>query len=170
MYVGFGYDVHRFRKGRLLILGGVRIENHKGLSGHSDADVLIHALMDALFGAAGLNDIGHFFPSTDPKYKNISSICLLEFVYGELRKQNFYINNVDIVVIAEEPKICPFINDMKQNISKVIKLKKERIGIKATSNEKLGFLGRCEGIAATAVVSIGRDKKNDYKNLQHSYK
>ena len=165
MYIGFGYDVHRLKKGRLLILGGVRIENSRGLDGHSDADVLIHALMDALLGAAGLNDIGQFFPNTYPKYKNISSIRLLEFVYQELRKQNFYINNVDVVVVAETPKIYPFIDNMKQNISKTIKLEKERIGIKATTNEKLGFLGRGEGIAAMVVASIGRDKKDDYKNL-----
>ena len=167
MYIGFGYDVHRLKKGRLLILGGVRIENSRGLGldGHSDADVLIHALMDALLGAAGLNDIGQFFPNTYPKYKNISSIHLLEFVYEELRKQNFYINNVDVVVVAETPKIYPFIDNMKQNISKTIKLEKERIGIKATTNEKLGFLGRGEGIAAMAVASIARDKKDDYKNL-----
>ncbi|MDR1511687.1 MAG: 2-C-methyl-D-erythritol 2,4-cyclodiphosphate synthase [Endomicrobium sp.] len=165
MYIGFGYDVHRFNEDRLLVLGGVKIKNSKGLGGHSDADVLIHSLMDALLGAAGLNDIGHFFSSTDPKYKNISSICLLEFVYEKLEKQDFYVNNVDVVVLAEVPKIYPFIDDMKQNISRVIKLQKERIGIKATTNEKLGFLGRCEGIAAMTIASISRDKKYDDKNL-----
>ncbi|GHT50430.1 2-C-methyl-D-erythritol 2,4-cyclodiphosphate synthase [Endomicrobiia bacterium] len=158
MYVGFGYDVHRFKEGRELILGGVKIKNTKGLDGHSDADVLVHALMDALLGAAGLNDIGHFFPNTDPKYKNISSVCLLEIVYKELKKKKFSINNVDITVVAEAPKIYPFIAEMKTNISKVIKLKKERIGIKATTNEKIGFLGRGEGIASMTVASI---KKNN---------
>jgi len=165
MYTGLGYDIHRFKKGRLLVLGGTIIKSSRGLNGHSDADVLVHALMDALLGAAGLNDIGHFFSNTDPKYKNISSMSLLGFVYERLRKQNFYVNNIDVVVVAEAPKIYPFIDDMKQNISQTIKLEKERIGIKATTNEKLGFLGRCKGIAAMAVASIDRSKKDDDKNL-----
>ena len=154
MYIGYGYDVHRFKKGRKLVLGGVRIQNPKGLDGHSDADVLLHALMDALLGAAGLNDIGHFFPNTDIKYKNISSLLLLEYVYKELKKKNYKINNIDITVIVESPKIYPFIDNMKTNISKVLNLSNQRIGIKATTNEKIGFLGRGEGIAAMAVVSI----------------
>jgi 2-C-methyl-D-erythritol 2,4-cyclodiphosphate synthase len=154
MYVGLGYDAHRFKKGAKLVLGGVRIKNDKGLCGHSDADVLVHALMDSLLGAAGLNDIGHFFPNTDAKYKNISSIYLLEIVYKELKKRRFSINNVDITVVAEAPKIYPFIDQMKANISKVIKLKKEQIGIKATTNEKMGFLGAGIGIASMAVASI----------------
>lgn len=154
MYIGYGYDVHRFKKGRKLVLGGVRIQSPKGLDGHSDADVLLHALMDALLGAAGLNDIGHFFPNTDIKYKNISSLLLLEYVYKELKKKNYKINNIDITVIAESPKIYPFTDDMKTNISKVLNLPKQRIGIKATTNEKMGFLGRGEGIGAMAAVSI----------------
>ncbi|MDR3330782.1 MAG: 2-C-methyl-D-erythritol 2,4-cyclodiphosphate synthase [Endomicrobium sp.] len=154
MYIGFGYDVHRFKSGCKLILGGVKIETHKGLCGHSDADVLVHALMDALLGAAGLGDIGHFFPNTDSKYKNISSIFLLEFIFQELKKQKFSINNVDITLLAESPNIHPFIGGMKENISKAIRLKKERIAIKASTNEKMGFLGRCEGIATMAVASI----------------
>ncbi|MDR1434648.1 2-C-methyl-D-erythritol 2,4-cyclodiphosphate synthase [Candidatus Endomicrobiellum devescovinae] len=154
MYIGYGYDVHRFKKGRKLVLGGVRIQSPKGLDGHSDADVLLHALMDALLGAAGLNDIGHFFPNTDIKYKNISSLLLLEYVYKKLKKKNYKINNIDITVIAESPKIYPFSDDMKTNISKVLNLPKQRIGIKATTNEKMGFLGRGEGIAAMAAVSI----------------
>jgi 2-C-methyl-D-erythritol 2,4-cyclodiphosphate synthase len=164
MYIGFGYDTHRLKKGRELILGGVKIVASEGLDGHSDADVLMHALMDALLGAAGLNDIGHFFPDTDPKYKDVSSISLLESVYKELKKQNFSVNNVDITVIAEAPRICPFIDGMKENISKAIELKKERIGIKATTNEKMGFVGRGEGIAAVAVASIVRGKKDDDKS------
>jgi 2-C-methyl-D-erythritol 2,4-cyclodiphosphate synthase len=156
MYIGFGYDVHRLKKGKELILGGVKIVAFEGLDGHSDADVLVHALMDAMLGAAGLNDIGHFFPDTDPKYKDVSSISLLESVYKELKKQNFSINNVDITVIAEAPRIYPFIDDIKENISKAIELKKEKIGIKATTNEKMGFAGREEGIAAVAVASIVR--------------
>ena len=154
MFIGFGYDVHRFKKGRKLVLGGVEIAARKGLDGHSDADVLIHALMDALLGAAGLNDIGHFFPNTNPAYKNISSIKLLEIVYKELKKRNFKINNVDMTIIAEAPKIYPHIEAMKENISKTIKLNTARIAIKATTNEKMGFIGRGEGIAAMAIVSI----------------
>ena len=154
MFAGLGYDVHRFKKGRKLILGGVEIASPRGLDGHSDADVLIHALMDALLGAAGLNDIGHFFPNNDPAYKGASSISLLKTVYAELKKRKYSVNNADITLIAEEPKIFPFIEEMKENISKALKLKKERIGIKATTNEKMGFLGRKEGIAAMAVASI----------------
>ncbi|MCL2485502.1 MAG: 2-C-methyl-D-erythritol 2,4-cyclodiphosphate synthase [Endomicrobia bacterium] len=154
MFAGLGYDVHRFKKGRKLILGGVEIASPKGLDGHSDADVLIHALMDALLGAAGLNDIGHFFPNTDPAYKNISSIKLLEIVYKELKKKSFKINNVDMTIIAEAPKIYPHIDQMKENIAKSIKTNKTRIAIKATTNEKMGFIGRGEGIGAMATVSI----------------
>jgi 2-C-methyl-D-erythritol 2,4-cyclodiphosphate synthase len=154
MFIGFGYDVHRFKKERKLILGGVEIAASKGLDGHSDADVLLHALMDALLGAAGLDDIGHFFPNDDAEYKNISSLKLLEAVYNQLKKRNFKINNVDMTVIAETPKIAPFIGDMKENISKTLKLNKARIAVKATTNEKMGFIGRGEGIAAMAVASL----------------
>jgi 2-C-methyl-D-erythritol 2,4-cyclodiphosphate synthase len=164
MYIGFGYDAHRLKKGRELILGGVKIAASEGLDGHSDADVLVHALMDALLGAAGLSDIGHFFPDTDPKYKCVSSISLLESVYKELKKQKFSVNNVDVTVIAEAPRICHFIDAIKENISKAIELKKERIGIKATTNEKMGFAGRGEGIAAVAVASIRQGKKDDDKS------
>jgi len=159
MYIGFGYDVHRFKQGRELVLGGIKIPCRKRLEGHSDADVLIHALMDALLGAAGLDDIGHFFPNTNPKYKNISSIYLLKLVYRELSKRDFSVNNIDVVVIAETPKIYPFISGMKRNISEAVELREERIGIKATTNEKMGFLGRGEGMAVTAVVSINKGKK-----------
>jgi 2-C-methyl-D-erythritol 2,4-cyclodiphosphate synthase len=154
MYIGFGYDVHRFKKGRKLLLGGVEIQSSKGLDGHSDADVLLHALMDSLLGAAGLNDIGHFFPNTDSKYKNISSILLLECVYKELKKKKYKINNVDVTIVAETPKIYPFIDKMKINISKTLKIPEQRVGIKATTNEKMGFIGRGEGIAAMSVASI----------------
>jgi 2-C-methyl-D-erythritol 2,4-cyclodiphosphate synthase len=154
MYIGFGYDIHGFQDNRKLVLGGIIIEDHRGLSGHSDADVLVHALMDALLGAVGLNDIGHFFPNTNPKYANISSISLLELVYKELKNRKFYVNNVDITVVAEVPKIYCFIDDIKENISKTIKLKKERIGIKATTNEKIGFIGHNEGIAVMAIASV----------------
>ncbi len=159
MYIGFGYDVHRLKKGKEFILGGVKIVASEGLDGHSDADVLVHALMDALLGAVGFNDIGHFFPDTDPKYKDVSSIFLLESVYKELKKQKFSVNNVDVTVIIESPRIYPFISDMKENISKAIELKKERIGIKATTNEKMGFVGRREGVAAMAVASVRQGGK-----------
>lgn len=159
MYIGFGYDVHRFKKGRKLFLGGIEIESPKGLDGHSDADVLIHALMDALLGAAGLDDIGCLFPNTDPKYKGISSIKLLGEVYKELNKKNYKVNNVDMTIIAEFPKIAPFTDKMKTIIAKTLKLNKNRIGIKATTNEKLGFIGRGEGIAAMAVASLSKTKR-----------
>ncbi|MDR2676497.1 MAG: 2-C-methyl-D-erythritol 2,4-cyclodiphosphate synthase [Endomicrobium sp.] len=158
MYIGFGYDVHRFKNGKNLVLGGVKIANYEGLDGHSDADVLVHALMDAFLGAAGLDDIGHFFPNTDTRYKDISSIFLLEYVYKKLSKKNFSISNVDTVIIAETPKIYPFIKAMKKNISKVIRLENEKIGIKATTNENIGFIGRNEGIAAMATVLIFKNK------------
>ena len=163
MYIGFGSDVHRFKKGRKLLLGGVEIESPKGLDGHSDADVLIHALMDALLGAAWLNDIGHFFPDTDPKYKNISSMLLLKSVCEELKKCKYAVNNVDITIIAESPKIYPYIEGMKKNISKVIKLPAARIAIKATTNEKMGFIGRGEGIAAIAAASLSLSKEKRKK-------
>ncbi|MDR2437680.1 MAG: 2-C-methyl-D-erythritol 2,4-cyclodiphosphate synthase [Endomicrobium sp.] len=159
MYIGFGYDAHRFKRARKLVLGGVEIQTLKGLDGHSDADVVLHALMDALLGAAGLNDIGHFFPNRDPKYKNISSLLLLEYVYKELKKKKYKVNNVDITIVAESPKVHPFICNMKINISRVLKLSKQRIGIKATTNEKMGFIGRSEGIAAMAVASISKKLK-----------
>lgn len=154
MYIGFGYDVHKLKKGRKLILGGVEIKTQKGLDGHSDADVLIHALMDALLGAAGLNDIGHFFPNTDSKYKNISSILLLKEVGKQLSKRKFVINNVDMTLIAEKPKISPYIKKMKENISASLKLPVKRISVKATTNETLGFIGRNEGMAAMAVALL----------------
>lgn len=158
MYIGFGYDVHRLKKGRKLILGGVEIPALKGLDGHSDADVLIHALMDALLGAAGLEDIGHFFPNTDPKYKGVSSMLLLETVCKELKKRKYSINNVDMTLIAEAPKIYPYIDQMKNNIAKTTKIPKARIAIKATTNEKIGFIGRGEGMAAMAAASLKQTK------------
>ncbi len=158
MFVGFGYDVHRFKKNRKLFLGGVKISDTNGLDGHSDADVLIHALMDALLGAAGQNDIGHFFPNTDNKYKNISSIELLKIVVKTLKKQKFKIINTDITVVAEKPKIYPYIEQMKVILSKTLNIKKQYIAIKATTNEKMGFIGRGEGICSMAVASLKKSK------------
>ena len=154
MFVGFGYDVHRFKKSRKLFLGGVKISDTDGLDGHSDADVLIHALMDALLGAAGENDIGHFFPNTDLKYKNISSIELLKIVVATLNKKKFKIVNTDITIVAEKPKIYPYIEKMKEILSVNLKINKEQIAIKATTNEKIGFIGRGEGICSMAVALI----------------
>jgi len=159
MFIGFGYDVHRFKKGRDLILGGVKIKYPKGLDGHSDADVLIHSLMDAMLGAAGLNDIGHFFPNTDLKYKNISSLILLKTAAGEIKKRKFKINNIDMTIIAQTPKISPYIDEMKSKISDALNLPAARIAIKATTNENMGFIGRNEGIASMAVASLYRSKK-----------
>lgn len=154
--VGTGFDVHRMAEGRKFILGGVDIPHDRGLLGHSDADVLTHALMDALLGAAALGDIGRHFPDTDEAYRGISSMKLLEQV-GSLLEENFYkIGNVDITVIAQKPKIAPYIEEMKKNISEVLKLEKSRINIKGTTTEKLGFAGREEGVAAEAVASIYR--------------
>jgi 2-C-methyl-D-erythritol 2,4-cyclodiphosphate synthase len=158
MYVGFGYDIHRLQKGRKLVLGGVNIKSDIGLVGHSDADVIIHALIDSLLGAAGLNDIGYFFPNTDLKYKNIKSICLLKLVCNKLKTMNFFANNVDVTVIAEKPKICNFVDKIKNNLSGIIKLNKNRISIKATTNEKIGFIGRGKAIVAIVISSIIKKK------------
>ncbi|MFH1368078.1 MAG: 2-C-methyl-D-erythritol 2,4-cyclodiphosphate synthase [Elusimicrobiota bacterium] len=154
MYFGIGYDVHCFTKGNSVILGGVKIKHSRRLAGHSDADAVTHALMDALLGAAGLSDIGHFFPNTDPKLKDISSLLLLKRVVSELKKKKLKANNADIMIIAEKPKISPHIKAIKKNFSKILGIPVTRIGVKATTNEGLGFIGRGEGIAAFAVASL----------------
>jgi len=154
MRIGIGYDLHRLRKGRKLILGGVEIPYPKGLFGHSDADVLLHAIADALLGAANLGDIGKHFPDTDPKYKNISSKIILEKVYRLVRKKGYKIENVDSVIIAEEPRLAPYIPQMKRNTSWVLKIKPEEISIKAKTNEKLGYLGQKQAISAYAVALL----------------
>jgi len=150
--IGYGYDVHRFAKGRRLVLGGVEIPHVEGLDGHSDADVLLHAVCDALLGAAGFEDIGHQFPNTDAKYKNISSLLFLEKVYSLLSEKGWKAVNVDCMVLLEEPKIYKHIPEMKKNISCVLKC--ENISIKATTSEGLGFIGNREGCSANAVVLI----------------
>ena len=152
--VGTGFDVHRLTEGRPLILGGVQIPFERGLLGHSDADVLIHALMDALLGAVALGDIGQHFPDTDPAYKGISSMVLLEKVKELLKKEGCRIGNIDVTVIAQQPKIKPYIGQMKQNLSRVLELEERRINIKGTTTEHLGFTGREEGIAAQAVCLL----------------
>lgn len=150
--VGYGYDVHRFAKGRRLVLGGVEIPHGEGLEGHSDADVLLHAICDALLGAAGFEDIGHQFPNTDARYKDISSLLLLEKVHSLLSEKGWKAVNVDCMVLLEEPKIYKHIPEMKNNISRVLKC--EYISIKATTSEGLGFIGNREGCSANAIVLI----------------
>lgn len=155
MRIGIGYDIHRLRKGRKLILGGTEIPYSKGLLGHSDADVLLHAISDALLGASNLGDIGQHFPDTDPKYKNISSRIILKKVYQLIRKKGYKIENIDSVIIAEEPKLAPYIPQMKKNIAKILEITDEKVSIKAKTNEKLGYLGKKQAIAAQAVVLLG---------------
>ena len=152
MRVGMGYDVHRLVEGRRLILGGVEIPFEKGLLGHSDGDVLLHAICDALLGAAGKGDIGQHFPDTNPEYKDISSLVLLEKVKGLIKE--YRINNIDSIIVAQEPKLAPYLEKMKENITQVLKIDKSKINIKATTTEKLGPTGRGEGIAAYAMVSL----------------
>jgi len=154
MRIGFGYDVHPLVLGRKLILGGEVIPYQKGLDGYSDADVLIHSLIDALLGAAGDGDIGQHFPDNDEEYKDISSLKLLENIYEILKRKKLTINNIDVSVVLEEPRITPFIVSMKNNIARVLKISSERVNIKATTNEKMGFVGRREGAASYCVVSL----------------
>ena len=154
MRIGHGYDVHKLAKGRKLILGGVDVPFDLGLLGHSDADVLVHAIMDALLGAAGLGDIGKHFPDTDPKYKNISSLKLLGHVCLLLKEKNYEIENIDATIIAQSPKLSSYIDKMKSNISSACKISLEQINIKATTEEGLGFTGENRGISAHAVCLI----------------
>ncbi|SHJ00243.1 2-C-methyl-D-erythritol 2,4-cyclodiphosphate synthase [Dethiosulfatibacter aminovorans DSM 17477] len=153
MRVGIGYDVHRLVENRKLILGGVEIHHEKGLLGHSDADVLVHSIMDALLGALGKGDIGRHFPDSDDAYKGISSLELLEKVM-DLVEREYYIVNIDNVIMAERPKIAPYIGEMKKTLSRILKLEEERINIKGTTTEKLGFVGREEGIASESIVLL----------------
>jgi 2-C-methyl-D-erythritol 2,4-cyclodiphosphate synthase len=152
--VGFGFDVHQLQEGRKLVLGGVDIPHVKGALGHSDADVVIHALCDALLGAAGLKDIGFYFPDTDASFKNIDSTILLARVIELLEERNYTVGNADISLVLEKPKIKPHIDLMKERLAPILKISTEDISIKATTNEKLGYVGREEGVAAYAVVLI----------------
>lgn len=154
MLVGFGYDVHRLVEGRPLILGGVSIPYTKGLDGHSDADVIVHALMDALLGAAGLRDIGHYFPPSDPAFKGADSLKLLGKVVDLLAAEGYRPVNVDISLLAERPKIGPHVEAMRANLSAVLGVAPRRVGVKATTNEGLGFVGEGLGMAAYAVALI----------------
>ena len=153
--VGFGYDVHQFVAGRPLMLGGVEVPHDRGLEGHSDADVLLHAISDALLGAAGLGDIGKHFPDTDPLYKGISSLLLLREVCRKLNEAGYKTQNLDAVIAAQEPKLAPFIARMNETIAAALDISVAQVNVKATTTERLGFVGRKEGIAAQAVVMIG---------------
>lgn len=156
--IGHGYDVHKLVKERALVLGGVEIEHELGLLGHSDADVLVHAIMDALIGAMGLGDIGKHFPDTDEKYRGISSISLLSNIYGMMQDNGYSVVNVDATVIAQKPKLLPYIEKMRSNIAFVLHVSIDAINIKATTEERLGFTGREEGISAHAVALIEKNK------------
>lgn len=156
MRIGIGYDVHQLCEGCKLILGGVEIPFERGLLGHSDADVLIHAIMDAMIGAMGLGDIGKHFPDTDPAYKGISSVALLQHVTGLMKENGYRIGNVDAVVIAQRPKIGPHFPAMKKILARAMECEEAQINLKATTEEKLGFTGREEGMASQAVCLLER--------------
>ena len=151
MRIGHGYDVHKLVEGRDLILGGVKIPYEKGLLGHSDADVLLHAVSDALLGAAGLGDIGVHFPDTDPKYKGADSLLLLQTVGQKVKAQGYRISNIDVTMIAQRPKLKDYIPQMVQNIARVLELEPSRVNVKATTEEKLGFTGEGLGMSCPAV-------------------
>ncbi len=154
MRIGMGYDVHRLTEGRRLIIGGVEIPYEKGLLGHSDADVLLHAVMDALLGAAALGDIGKHFPDTDEAYKGVSSMKLLERVRELVEQEIYVISNIDATIIAQKPKMAPYIEEMRENIAEVLHIEKSQVNIKATTEEGLGFTGSGEGISAQAVACL----------------
>ena len=158
MRVGIGYDVHPLIEGRPLVLGGVLVPFGRGLHGHSDADVLTHAIIEALLGAAALKDIGTHFPDSDPQYKDISSIALLKRVGNMLQEERFTIENIDATVVCEQPRLADYINEMCRNISEALNLNKERISVKATTSAGLGFLGEGRGIATHAVALVDKSK------------
>ncbi len=159
MRVGIGYDVHPLVQGTKLILGGSDIPYPRGLKGHSDGDALLHSIGDALLGAASLGDLGTFFPDDDPRYEGISSLTLLARIRRKIVQQGFKISNVDTVIVAEEPKLSSYVPQMKENIARALTIEKERVGVKATTSEKLGFLGRGDGIACWSVVSLRKNHK-----------
>lgn len=152
--VGFGFDVHQLKDGHPFFLGGVELTHHKGAFGHSDADVLLHAICDALLGAANLRDIGYHFPNTDSRYKGISSVKLLQEVMGLLHERNYTVGNIDCMICLEAPKINPHIPEMKKHIAAAMNIPEEDISIKATTNEQMGFIGREEGVVAYTVALI----------------
>ena len=154
MRIGHGYDVHRLVEGRHLILGGVKIDYEKGLLGHSDADVLLHAVSDALLGAAGLGDIGRHFPDTDPKYKGADSLELLREVYRKISEKGFRVGNIDVTMVAQKPKLKDFIPQMQENIAAAVGVTPDRVNVKATTEERLGFTGTGEGMSCHAVCLL----------------
>ena len=154
MRIGHGYDVHKLVEGRDLILGGVKIDYEKGLLGHSDADVLLHAVSDALLGAAGLGDIGRHFPDTDPKYKGADSLELLREVYRKISEKGYRVGNIDVTMIAQRPKLKDFIPQMQENIAAAVGVTPDRVNVKATTEEKLGFTGTGEGMSCHAVCLL----------------
>ena len=154
MRIGHGYDVHKLVPGRDLILGGVKIEHHLGLLGHSDADVLLHAVSDALLGAAGLGDIGKHFPDTDPQYKGADSLKLLEIVAQRVQEAGYRVSNIDVTMIAQKPKLRPHIEKMEANIAAAVGVDVSRVNVKATTEEKLGFTGSEQGMACHAVCLL----------------
>jgi len=158
MRVGIGYDVHGLVEGRRLVIGGVDVPFEKGLLGHSDADVLLHAICDALLGAAGLGDIGRHFPDSDAKYKGISSLTLLQEVESLLARAGYRVNNIDATIVAEKPKMAAYIKEMAANIAAAVRVDRSAVNVKATTTEGLGFAGRGEGIAAYAVGTIRREE------------
>ena len=154
MRIGHGYDVHRLVEGRDLILGGVKIDYEKGLLGHSDADVLLHAVSDALLGAAGLGDIGRHFPDTDPQYKGADSLMLLREVYRKIAEKGYRVGNIDVTMIAQKPKLKDYIPQMQANIAAAVEVSPDRVNVKATTEEKLGFTGTGEGMSCHAVCLL----------------
>ena len=154
MRIGHGYDVHRLVEGRDLILGGVKIDYEKGLLGHSDADVLLHAVSDALLGAAGLGDIGRHFPDTDPQYKGADSLMLLREVYRKIAEKGYRVGNIDVTMIAQKPKLKDYIPQMQANIAAAVEVSRDRVNVKATTEEKLGFTGTGEGMSCHAVCLL----------------
>ena len=163
MRVGMGYGVHRLTAGRKLVLGGVEIPYGKGLLGHSDADVLVHAVMDALLGAAALGDIGKHFPDTDPEYEGVSSIRLLEHVGRLLDEKGYVIENIDATIVAQRPKMRPYIEQMRENIATALRIETDQVNVKATTEEGLGFTGTGEGISSQAVCAV--EKYTNYGSV-----
>ena len=156
--IGHGMDIHQFEEGRKLMLGGISIPFEKGLKGHSDADALLHALVDALLGATGRPDIGSLFPDTDPMWKDASSSVFLSSVWDELKSEGWAIQNIDCTVLAQVPKIAPYVEEMKKHIASTLSLRPDLVGIKASTTEKLGFVGREEGLLASVMVLLLRDE------------
>ncbi len=159
--IGFGYDAHRLGEGRPLILGGVKIPYPLGLLGHSDADVLTHALIDAMIGALGMGDIGRHFPDTDPAYEGISSLIMLQEAMKWAKQNKYVVNNLDVTVVAEKPKIAPYVSNIKDNLARILETSSGQVNIKAKTTEGMGFCGRQEGIAAYAVICLMGQKRED---------